>query len=42
MVDHAHLGQAQVAYPRPRVDEHIVIKQHRSGAQVASDTAATA
>ena len=40
VVDHAHLGQAQVADAGTGIDQHIVIEQHRGGAQIAPDTAA--
>ncbi len=40
MVDHAHLGQAEIADARPCVDQHIVIEQHRGRAQIPPDPAA--
>lgn len=40
VIDHAQLGHAKIAHTRARINQHIVIQQHRSGAKVSTYAAA--
>ena len=40
VVDLLQLGERQIAHAGAGIDQHVVVEQHRGGAQVAADAAA--
>ena len=41
MIDFDHLGQTQITHTRARIDQHIIIQQHRRGLLAAPYSSAT-